>query len=351
MQVKATNRFPYIDALRGLAIIIVVFGHVEYFGFFNFEGFSIIGNFFQAIQMPLFFFISGFVVYKSLPVTTINKLGTLLWRKTLQLILPAMLVGLIYTYAKSGGDFHSFITNASKKGYWFTISLFEMMAVYYLISYIMNKFQKDGLFPLLAVSFVCFLLKLPFKDHPLLEEIGNYTSLHYTFSHFQFFAIGLIARKYMNKFETLMNSQLIMTLAILLMFAFFWLQLETFRNGTLPGSLGKVLETMIEVAVAYPTVYIMYYLFHRYYKPNFLNGSLEYVGKRTLDIYLIHYFFLPRLPMVGEFFKSYPNLILECLVGFVLALLVVGASLIVSRLITLSDFCGKYVLGSTIRKS
>ena len=159
----------------------------------------------------------------------------------------------------------------------------------------MNKFQKDCLFPLLAVSFVCFLLKLPFKDHPLLEEIGNYTSLHYTFSHFQFFAVGLIARKHMNKFETLMNSQLIMTLAILLMFAFFWLQLEIFRNGTLPGSLGKVLETMIEVAVAYPTVYIMFCLFHRYYKPNFLKGSLEYVGKRTLDIYLIHYFFYSKI--------------------------------------------------------
>lgn len=351
MQVKATNRFPYIDALRGFAIILVVFGHVEHFGFFVFEGFSAIGNFFQAIQMPLFFFISGFVVYKALPVNSLKKLGSLLCGKTLQLIIPALLVGLIYTYAKSGGDFLSFMANASKKGYWFTISLFEMMFIYYLISYVMNKFQKDGLFLLFTVSMICFVLKLPFKAYPILEEIGNYTSLHYTFNHFQFFAIGLIVRKYWVKFETLLNSQTIMTLALLLMSLLFWLQLYIFNNGNLSGNIGKVISTMVEVAVAYPTVYVMFFCFNRYYKPTFLKGTLELVGKRTLDIYLIHYFLLPRLPMVGEFFRTYPNVILECLVGFALALIVVAASLIVSRLIRLSDFCGRYVLGSNIKKS
>lgn len=346
MSHSKTNRLPYIDALRGLAIIIVVFGHVETYGFFNFQGITPLENFFQAIQMPLFFFISGFVSYKALPVPDAKKLGSLIGKKAVQLLIPALVVGLIYTYTKSGTDITAFITDAAKKGYWFTISLFEMMLVYYLVSFVANKFSKDGLGALLAIALGCFLLKLPFKASPLLNEIGNCTSLHFTFSHFQFLAAGLIARKYADKFEASFDSQLVRTIAVILFFVFMGIQLYIFKNGNLPGFAGKVLETLIEAAVAYPTVYIMFLLFSKSYNPSFMNGALEYVGKRTLDIYLLHYFFLPKLPMVGNFLNSHPNVVLEAAAGFAIAIAVVAAALLASRIINLSTFLGKYVLGS-----
>lgn len=341
-----TNRYPYIDALRGLAIIIVVFGHVETYCFFNFQGITALENFFQAIQMPLFFFISGFVAYKALPVTTLNKLSELLKRKALQLLVPAFVVGLIYTYTKSGTDFTIFISDAAKRGYWFTISLFEMMFVYYVISYIGNRKGKDGLWCLLAVSLICFMLKLPFKSHPLLNQIGNYTSLHFTFSYFQFLALGMLARKYSDKFEGSYDSQPVRTTAVLAFFVFFGLQLYLYKAGNLSGLVGKVIETVLEVAIAYPTVYLLFFLFNRYYNASFLNGTLEFVGKRTLDIYLLHYFFLSKLPMIGDFLKMYPNVVVECIVGFTLTIAVVTAALVVSRIINSSSFLGKVVLGS-----
>ena len=346
MTLPRTNRYPYIDALRGLAIIIVVFGHVETYGFFNFQGITVIENFFQAIQMPLFFFISGFVAYKALPVTSLNKLSELLKRKALQLLVPAFVVGLIYTYIKSGSDFTIFISDAAKKGYWFTISLFEMMFVYYVISYVANRNGKDGLWCLLAVSLICFMLKLPFKSHPLLNQIGNYSSLHFTFSHFQFLALGLLARKYSDNFEGSYDSQPVRTAAVIAFFIFFGLQLYLYKDGNLSGLVGKVIETLAEVAIAYPTVYLLFFLFSRYYNSSFMNGTLEYVGKRTWDIYLLHYFFLPKLPMVGDFLKMYPNVVLECFMGFTIAIAVVTAALIISRIINTSSFLGKVVLGS-----
>ena len=51
--------------------------------------------------------------------------------------------------------------------------------------------------------------------------------------------------------------------------------------------------------------------FFRYYENWFtrervVGRSLQYVGVRTLDVYLLHYFFLPHLPAVGAWFKATP---------------------------------------------
>ena len=74
--------------------------------------------------------------------------------------------------------------------------------------------------------------------------------------------------------------------------------------------------------------------------------SLEYIGTRTLDIYLLHYFFLPRflLPF-GEQLRAYDSKPLEFVVALALALVVVAVCLLVSYLIRLSPFLGHYLFG------
>jgi len=324
-------------------MIIVVFGHVETYGFFNFSYTTILGNLFQSVQMPLFFFISGFVVYKERPVRNWSKFFSLVVKKAQQLLLPALVVGLIYTYTKSGTEFNEFISDAAKKGYWFTISLFEMFLIYYFMSALFNRYEKDGLWVLLAISFICFLMKLPFKAYPWLNEIGNYTSLHFTFNHFQFMVIGMLTRKYFNIIVSMLERQMVKTMTILIFFLLFYLQITLSPMG---GMVGKVVDTILECGIAYPSIYLLFMLFNRHYESSFMNGALEYVGKRTLDIYLLHYFLLPALPMVGEFLKSYPNVILECLVGFTLAILIVIVALFISRIIRVSQVLGMLVLGA-----
>lgn len=58
------NRIDYIDRMKGLAIFLVVLGHVYMFSFNKSESVlpSIIGSF----HMPLFMFLSGLVSFSAI---------------------------------------------------------------------------------------------------------------------------------------------------------------------------------------------------------------------------------------------------------------------------------------------
>ena len=346
-----TNRFPFIDALRGLAIIIVVFGHVETYAFFNFEGNTILGNLFKSIQMPLFFFISGFVTYKAnFQCKDINSFFILIYKKVLHLILPALTLGLIYTYLKSDSTFIDFISDAAKKGYWFTFALFEMFLVYYFIVYIMGKFKKDGLWVLFFISVLAFILKLPFKVSPTLDLIGNYTSLHFTLSHFQFFAVGLLVRKNLDFFEKLLDSKSISFIVMIIFSVCYYVLLQVYYSKGRVDILWKVIETLSETVISYPALYILYNIFRRLSQTTNIFRLVEFIGKRTLDIYLLHYFFLPKLPMIGDFFRTIEpsTIVLECIITIPIALVIIGISLVVSEIIKVSPVLSRFILGSKI---
>jgi fucose 4-O-acetylase-like acetyltransferase len=74
---------------------------------------------------------------------------------------------------------------------------------------------------------------------------------------------------------------------------------------------------------------------------------MQYVGKRTMDIYMLHYFLLPRnMEVVGQFFSDNVNPSIEFFVTTVFALLVILLCLIVGNVIRLSPLLAHYLLGA-----
>ena len=73
---------------------------------------------------------------------------------------------------------------------------------------------------------------------------------------------------------------------------------------------------------------------------------LQYVGTRTLDIYMLHYFFLPRFLMAyAPRLQAYDSRLLEFVVIMALSLVVLALCLITSFVIRLSPFLGHYLFG------
>ena len=96
------------------------------------------------------------------------------------------------------------------------------------------------------------------------------------------------------------------------------------------------------------TMVFMYFRHYQQYftKLSVVGRSLQYIGRRTLDIYLIHYLFLPNLPTVGAFFKAYRhNFAVDTTFSVLIALIVIGFSIVTSNILRVSPFLKKHLFG------
>lgn len=55
------TRMQYIDAMRGVAILLIIYGHISLYCYGDYRGAVSIRPLTHLIQLPMFFFISGFV--------------------------------------------------------------------------------------------------------------------------------------------------------------------------------------------------------------------------------------------------------------------------------------------------
>lgn len=341
------DRIPYIDALRGLAMIMVVFVHVEIFCFFNFEHTTPLMNILSSIHMPLFFFISGLCTYKPDRRYGLNRIKN----DFIRLIVPAVVIGLLYTCFRKGENLIFFLSNSMKAGYWFTISLFEVLLIYYAARYFIPQNDKKLIVILWVISGLLFVLKLPFKTISSLEIIGNYLCLHQTFNYFIFFVLGISVAKYKDKIEVLLHNNYF-TSSVMFLYVFGTFSLY----GVLPKYAGvsvfwRVLGTLGETLLGVLGVLMLFVFFYKMQgvidRQGVLSRFLSTIGNSTLQIYLIHYFFLPRLPQLGAFLINYPGVVSESFLSLVVSFQVIATSLIVNEIIRrVSPFLGNVFLGN-----
>lgn len=122
-----TYRINYIDRLKGLAILLVVMGHVYGMALDLTE--TIVYRVIASFHMSLFMFLSGLVASSGIiaPYWNWRKMG----RKVRGLLLPMLIFGLCFTMTFAS-DFCSgvigFLESPNKNGYWYLMSL----AVFYL---------------------------------------------------------------------------------------------------------------------------------------------------------------------------------------------------------------------------
>lgn len=352
---QPVQRIEYIDALRGMTMILVVFAHVEMTSF-DFSTPTFINSLFMSFRMPLFFFISGFIGYKASTQWNWSTWWSMSKKKLLIQLIPTFIFGLLYTYLYCHEDFHTFITHNGKLGYWFTIALLEIFLITYTTStclYSSNQktHRKRMLVALILLSGGLFLTKIALKMHPTLNEIGNVLSLHHSFNYFQYFAFGYICSMYRDDFNKLLENKYITAATILLFAAIFYTkQCHISSHVGASMNLWRMLDIASEMIAGYLGLLIVYNTF-KTYQSSFtadkkMGKSLQYIGKRTLDIYLLHYFFLPYLPQVGKLLQTGHNATLELAIGGLLSLIVIGICLAVSNILRTSPFLAQHLFGA-----
>lgn len=351
------KRIEYIDALRGFTMILVVFSHVEMTSF-GISASTFINSLFLSFRMPLFFFVSGFIAYKMSIQWNWSTWWQMSKKKMKIQLIPTFVFGLIYAYAYMDKDFHTFISLNSKFGYWFTIALFEIFLIIYTANTLLYNndpkiHRRRMMVALIILSAGLFLAKIVLKSVPALNEAGNWLTLHHTFNYFQYFAFGYICTMYKEEFKRVLENRFVPAVIITLFAALFYT--KTCCIGELAGGgAWRVIDIMLEAVLGYLGLLIVYNTF-RTYQSSFtankkVGRALQFIGRRTLDIYLLHYFFLPHLPQLGNMFADGKNVTLELFSGLLLSLIVTGMCLTVSSILRTSPLLGKWIFGAKGQK-
>ena len=357
VQVKKP-RLEWLDALRGFTMILVVANHVAGMGFGMAPKMSSSMQFLIMFRMPLFFFVSGFLAYRAAQVWDLKNLGSLLTKKLRVQIIPTV-VFFLFGAAILGKEFWptviDWIGRPLKGGYWFTIVLLYMFIIYYLFCYIESKFKKSWI-PIMLLFIVslgfyetCYqprYFSWAFGWRGLPNEFMDTSSISQLFLYFPFFLYGNIVHRYWNGAKKIMDSPWFFPMLIVVVI---FAALDSLKWHTLRMTWAVLPLTLARFALL--TIVFMYFRFyHQYFtKLTVMGRILQYIGRRTLDIYLIHYLFMPNLPTIGSFFNAYRhNFVLDTSLSFFLALLVIGFSIITSNILRISPFFKKWLAVRTL---
>ena len=343
-QTQSSNKKPrirFIDAMRGFTMFLVVLGHIFIFSFDYYETESVVSSFFITFRMPMFFFISGYIGYKAVERWTPQFYLTNLRKKAFVQLIPSFIFLFIWCTANREDFIATFIATGANI-YWFTEVLFEMFLVYFTTALISNRISASLFNPILIAVAAATVFILSFCFHP--NAITGFLSLRAFCRYFQFFVLGLMCRKYSRRFIPFITGQGVRTILLVLFFSLFLFMWQ--------GPFGEssfVFKLNHDLIIRYTGLMLVFSLFASHAEYFDQNGrisrTMQYVGTRTLDIYLLHYFFLPKLGFLKPYFIHNGNPALEFLLAAVLAIVVLCLSLAFSALIRHSDFLGHFLFG------
>lgn len=340
----ATKRIEYLDAMRGFTILLVVMWHVSYFGlgFDSSDTFNLQQYVFVPLRMPLFFFVSGFLMYKAAFQWNYSNTAQFLKKKVLVQVISPLIFMVAMSLIK-GSDIVSALYDPRKGGYWFTFALFEYFLIYIFCQQVIMAFKMksmtEDVFHVIVALIIYLLTVWTFVerfnlDDDLTGALGI-SNLH----NYVFFIIGTRCRKHQAMLEHLLNTRYFTTT-----------MLSVFIMLLLVPSLDCLSSTIYHLLLSLSGVLCVFSVFHHYqgqFNSNSKVGkSLIFIGRRTLDIYLLHYFFIYRnLPSVLPNFASLDSPFMEIVVSFAISVTVVVGCLLVSSVLRSSPILAHFLFG------
>ena len=334
------QRIEYIDAMRGFTMILVVFAHVCHFCLGDSKmGYNAV---FILFRLPCFFMLSGWLFEPA----SRNSFLTVARHKAMVQLLPTFIFLLLL--APPPEFFHQL--GALKGGYWFTFVLFEFFILYMLIVRMGKPWTPVFAFAITIASFFYARYYDSIKSSSegfqlLLIDVLGFLSVT-TWRLFLFFYIGAWMRRHFDAFIRWTNKPVVILLICIVFFLIastshkdnLWFEMFRYYVGGVSGMI--MIFTLFRLLYTSPIIHLPSSIFHH------PSSILKYVGTRTLDIYLLHYFFLPRFLMeYAPQLQAYNSRLLEFVVIMVISLIILVLCLITSYIIRLSPFMGHYLFG------
>ena len=325
-----------------MTMVLVVYAHVMRF---SLDMRDMVSMFFTIFRMPTFFFISGYIAYKAVECWDASFFRARLKKKAIVQIIPAVVFFVAFALLHGKNPLTEFVAVGFGR-FWFTIALFEMFCIYFALSrlgHVTHERVTDVGLVVVALTGVVYFrfFNVLGNDRLLIYQVADY---------FQYFVFGLMCRKWSIRFLGAMDRRGF-RMSVLAAFVLMGVvHVVCWRMHISESPHAQWYRLVFDTLGAYIGVMAMFALFRS--GADFFAGHgvvpdmFSFVGRRTLDIYLLHYFFLPELSSLSAWLTSQSSVLLNFAVAFTLACVVTAVSLAVSRVIRLSDFLARYLFGA-----
>lgn len=276
------KRLSYLDVAKGIAILLVVLGHIVT-GWYALDWkddlFGKMNQFIYSFHMPLFIMLSGI----SFSLVCASNDGLMadrkLSRQCINLALLYLLHSIIWWCSKRvlSKDVHFPVTIRdlcmiplkSIQHYWY---LYVLICLYLIMKYVIKVKWKSLV---LMLGVLASVLGGYITDMDIVN--GEYPVFQVPF-YFLFFYLGFIL--YPEKLEKLKKYPLIYVEGIL----FIVLYVSKYRTSESCQEINSLLKVILGVTASMAVIGIA----------QMINSSriLEYLGRHTLEIYLLHAYIL-----------------------------------------------------------
>lgn len=267
-------------------------------------------------------------------------------KKGLLLLLPTTVFIILYIIVFDAPL--NLLCQSGRLGYWFTIALFEFYMLYAVYRWLCKLCNcNEGIDWLLVIGAATLYFVV---TQSVLGRLGvsNETISLLGLDQLRFFfyfAIGTLVMKHFNHVKIYMENGKIIGLCLV---AFFGLFMLVHREGF--EFANAIIYHLYNFVVGILSLFLVFVFFYKYRSAfddtKRLGNVLQYIGRHTLAIYMLHYFFLPRnLQFIGDFFVLHPNPTIELFVTMCITILVIGISLIANALICTSPVLAHYLFG------
>lgn len=321
-----SNRIVYIDQLKGISMFLVVLGHVIWFSLELPE--SLLLKFIASFHVSIFMFLSGYMAYKSTKTSWLSYLR----KKIRTLIFPFIFIGGLYTLCYHESLINDLLFGKMKNGYWFIFVLFEIFILFAPFSHISQIINKSGklFIDIIIFGTASIIIQSIFIFHIFPDYIFNFCMWNIVTKNFQLFLLGYLCHKYF-KLDKLLQTNYVFTLSFVLFIIFFILREKYYILSNL---LCAIFGTFSAV-----------YLCKKYTEVLPFGKTWAYMGKLSLDIYVLHYFFIMNISQLRFLFIDNENISLLILISSLSTILIIFLSISVSKIINSSSILSYLMLG------
>ena len=329
--------------MKGLAILLMVMGHVIANQFPSWQAALndaprsaiLVWRIIYSFHMPLLMFCSGLFVIRGIRIS-LRDVGMSIWKRVQSLILPSIFAGGLLWLQR--GNF----------GYWFLWMLFQFIVITILLYYFCERIPKIGSYVftgILSVVSIALLFifprLMPYQNLPLVD-IEHWRLYIY-------FCMGIICSRY-NLIESVLSKNWVYTIALLLFgFLTYWITIE---GNHIPKQ--SVTGCVLPISAIVACVYL--------FKEGLSGTSkvelwLPKLGKHSLEMYILHLFFLPRTYQIGEYVLRLANadggrtvFFVQFISSLLLSIIIIYMCYMVMNIINKSSLLSLLLLGRKSEK-